>query len=1089
MKKILLFVFVSILSISAFAAELNAYAYNVDASYDPNTFVLHVEWNLNSNAQDVKIVAESQGNDVILKEYGPASASKRHNVDINLMDAVVKGLKTNEDISWRIDVYSEDRPGERGHQHISPKPWSFTFRSPFSVDIDNNPESPYFGQMYVTQLMWYDKDGSGSNDYYRGIYIYDQQRNRTGIYMGAGLEAATSHSWYGGTHGVPHMVRVMQDGTGRLLLSSSDRDQETHLWLVDPAKPSTWNTLITSNQMKSSAWTNHGAYASNVKMANISVDIRENGENYDVLLYFGTVNSSSINQSAGFCYSGIYRVPKTNSDLKNGTYIPLTAANPSTQEPHPFVSDKYTGSMFTANANFDKYGGVLYNSYKTGNEYGPEDPSLIHKTLDDKFKTDYVDVNFLKRKNVSSKGLRFNHDFSKVAIANGGSALDAYGEVRFYDVTHNNGNEHLSLSNGTSVDIIDGSDGAYVHDIAWDYASNVFVCVRNQGSMYGIYMIATDLNGVPTSTPGSNTFNIECPSGGPFTVTVNGQVDNGTINQNLGDCKLKIDGAAANWGSTRSKESCATITVKAEKDARHKFVGWYNGSTLITTNEECTIYVVGNTTLTAKFEFAEYKNLTWHNLLVNTNTNQIKGDMDDINELYELIKVHFNYYNVKYNRASGNKIRSSQEIADARVFFAYGVGENYHVAGYIEGFVKGNNNYPAFKWLGDYISTVDKSKITSSMKGWYPYVPDFFIGSNGWSSFNKPSQWLPYYWEQICGLPKKLTYIDPMPVVVKGMEPSGDVINADNSTNMSTVRERTPYPTGYVVNTGGTNQLLVWREGSTSGPIVHNVYKDGMALYASYVNRHISEVKDNTDVIRLMQNSGYKNNPHTLTVDRKLQAGMYNTICFPFTVYINDEGGHSGLAADHPLKGSTVLKLIGKDELYDESGEPVVVLNFEQVNKLEAGKPYLIKLAENKGSTTQPINFTGVAYDDLTNINGNHTITIDDATISFHAMINPGDIPAESVILVADNRLAVTTASGQMNGLRGYFTIDDAYLQSVAKAGRLYLSIKKPTTTSIPVAPEAEQQKAPKVRKIMQDGHIYIIRGEEVYTVTGHRVK
>jgi hypothetical protein len=58
-----------------------------------------------------------------------------------------------------------------------------------------------------------------------------------------------------------------------------------------------------------------------------------------------------------------------------------------------------------------------------------------------------------------------------------------------------------------------------------------------------------------------------------------------------------------------------------------------------------------------------------------------------------------------------------------------------------------------------------------------------------------------------------------------------------------------------------------------------------------------------------------------------------------------------------------------------------------------------------------------------------------------------------------------------------------------AKDGRVYLSFQKPTTTSIPVAPEAEQQAQPKVRKVMYDGQIYILRGEEVYTITGHRVK
>jgi hypothetical protein len=58
-----------------------------------------------------------------------------------------------------------------------------------------------------------------------------------------------------------------------------------------------------------------------------------------------------------------------------------------------------------------------------------------------------------------------------------------------------------------------------------------------------------------------------------------------------------------------------------------------------------------------------------------------------------------------------------------------------------------------------------------------------------------------------------------------------------------------------------------------------------------------------------------------------------------------------------------------------------------------------------------------------------------------------------------------------------------------AADGRVYLSIQKPTTTSIPVAPEAEQQTKPQVRKIMYDGQIYILRDNEVYTITGTRVK
>ena len=114
--------------------------------------------------------------------------------------------------------------------------------------------------------------------------------------------------------------------------------------------------------------------------------------------------------------------------------------------------------------------------------------------------------------------------------------------------------------------------------------------------------------------------------------------------------------------------------------------------------------------------------------------------------------------------------------------------------------------------------------------------------------------------------------------------------------------------------------------------------------------------------------------------------------------------------------------------------------------------------------------------------------------ITFHGTYNPTTIPQDAVILVANNRLASVTNSGSMDGFRGYFTIDyttenAAEIYEQAQSGRIYLSMSKPVTTSIPVAPEAEQQVKPEVRKVMYDGNIYILRGNEVYTLSGHRVK
>ena len=372
------------------------------------------------------------------------------------------------------------------------------------------------------------------------------------------------------------------------------------------------------------------------------------------------------------------------------------------------------------------------------------------------------------------------------------------------------------------------------------------------------------------------------------------------------------------------------------------------------------------------------------------------------------------------------------------------------------------------------------------------YKTEFWKYENGkydkskkFKDYGKATYWRPWWTDGVCGLPKTYNYADDMPVTWKQ-----NACATGTVPGMSSTKETEPSK-WYKWNTppdgkkfGESAYLLAWREGSTTGRIVYHVDKPDMKLYATYVDRHISESQDNYDVIRLMQNSKYASNPHTVAVDRKLQAGMYNTICFPFPLNVTT------LPTGHRLKDAEVLKFTGIEELYDESGEEVGVLQFERVTQLEAGKPYLIKV-NGQNNITEEMIFSNVAHNKLTYVGGTQSAELSGGggLITFHAIISPEDIPAGSVILVSDNRLAKVTTKGQMLGLRGYFTIDDPYVQSLADEGKLYLSIKKPTTTSIPVAPEAEQQKAPKVRKIMQDGHIYIIRGEEVYTVTGHRVK
>lgn len=1088
MKKLLLIVFSVFFSLAAVAADPNPYAYAASAEW-VSDYELKVNWSTQAPATAIKIVAtDKDGDEYVIREYGYTVANA-YSTTINMLDAVAKGLNTNEDVTLRIDVYGKDRTS---HEVVGKKA---AFRSPFSIDIDNHPYSSNFGVIYTTQLMWYDKDGNGTNDYPRGIWKYDQWMTLLGAWMGTGLEAATGKEWFKQTHGVPHMVRVLQDGTGRLLVTSSDRDQSTHLWLVkDPAHMTSWTEVINSSDIKSAAWTDHGKYAAAANFGSVGFDIRENGNNWEMLLYTASIDKNTEEQAGGYTYSGIYTVPKTSDNLKGGTYTRYTQADPSNpdknNQSHPIVSDSYTGSMFTANANFDKYGGVLYNAYSLSKN--PDNSALIHRTTNGAFKTDYADGDYLKRKSVVSKGLRFNHDFSKVAIAQGNQT----NEIRFYDVTHTSATSHPTFTNGKGVDIITEtkpSNGAYVHDIAWDYASNVYATVRNQASCYGIYVIATDLNGKAVSTPIKGTIKVNCPVG-PFNVTVaKTPAEGGTVIGGSGS-----DGA----GPLTNLAGCTMVKVVATPDAKYKFIGWYDGATLLSTDREYTFPVVKNITVTAHFEFAEYSGLIWKNLFQN-GEDITKSSLDGTlnNRLWRLYQVQFNKY-------AGSRNDKGQNT--------YG---EFDVAGFIGTEARGNSGVyyltvedctetNPFVWLRKYIEDVSGTKLisgftdTGKRRNHLNYILYMFFnrtniarnssgadatylvtwtdntksfkGANG---YGMPEKWRPYWTEYACKLPSKLKYSDPMPVTWTKLSCSTASVKNDAGQVIGTPANWHKW------NEPGTEQLLAWRNGSTSGPIVHHVTSDNMELYATYVDKIIDETKNNTDVVMLLKNTnhGKTTTPnHNITVKHSFLSDVnaYNTICLPFSLTT------AQLAAS-PYAGATILKFINTEILDDGEGD-MLVLNFEQVTSIEAGVPYLIQPKSDLGTSKT---FTGVPYSQCSEVA--HSVECEHAT--FHAVLNNGEVKVDAysptLVLVDQNRLALVSSDGTMKGLRGYFTINPS-VASLALDGKCYLSMRKPTTTTVEeITASQPTAKEPKAQKIMRDGKIYILHGDHIYTITGQKIR
>lgn len=739
--------------------------------------------------------------------------------------------------------------------------------------------------------------------------------------------------------------------------------------------------------------------------------------------------------------------------------------------------------------------------------------------------------------------IRFNEDFTSVAIASNANPTAGNNQGGGFTVYPVDASTGLPLWNqGTQVNT-NSKTGVSLMDFAWDYAGNLYIAAdaATNGERIVVYAMPHAADRV-VSTPAAKkyAFTVNCQAGKQCTVTtICNPSEAGTIT-----CSV---GGNARAAGVLTLASCTELTVTATPDEGYKFINWTDGNgSVLSTNNQYSFYVTEDITLKANFEYATYTGIVWKNLFMNgEDIAKESTAYPGTNErLWRLYQVEFEKYNTS---KSGDAVRwhydTHQPTGVSKLQFNVGTFLYYGTRGdYNRDFITASttNATTPFAWLGDYIEHI--SGTTSSSVSHWQYITYLFFNRTNkaynaseaectnlvsWTDNTKsfatdygmPEYWRPWWVEATCGLKRVMSYDDAMPVKwTQESCASGDVskLGRFNGTAPTSNKETQP-SLWYKWNTAPDGKaydqsqyLLAWRDGA-SGPIAHYVSRSNMELHASYVDKRLQESDPepdlsidpydatNNDVLSLLNNKNYGAAAHNVTMDRKFAGGMYNTICLPFDLPI------SHLPAD--LKNAEIRVFNGVTETYNESGDPVAVLNFITLDEywdnwnaahpdnqvananryMEAGKPYLIKPVEDVDDAY--LTYSGLPYWRF--FDGTRTpYGISANGVTFQGVLNPTTLSYGDYILVADNRLAkVTNTSGQLKGFRGYFKIEDAYLSSLADNGKLYLSMKKPVTSSVPVAPDAEQQVAPKARKIMRDGNIYILRGDEVYTIGGLRVK
>ena len=158
----------------------------------------------------------------------------------------------------------------------------------------------------------------------------------------------------------------------------------------------------------------------------------------------------------------------------------------------------------------------------------------------------------------------------------------------------------------------------------------------------------------------------------------------------------------------------------------------------------------------------------------------------------------------------------------------------------------------------------------------------------------------------------------------------------------------------------------------------------------------------------LTENNAQKRN---VTLTRTLQTGGWNTFCAPFSTATPS--------------GWTVKELTGS-AFNSTTGE--LTLTFDNASGIEAGKPYLVKVA---ASVVNPV-FEGVTISST-------TTTTETTAADFVPVVNPTNLTGGDktvLFIIGGNKLTYPENDGNINGFRAYFQLkSDA--ASLARAFRM----------------------------------------------------
>lgn len=253
MKKLLVCVAACLMALTTFAAELNIYASGLKAGGMSADKKVQVEYLLNAPATTLTIEVLNADESVALSVPVTEAAGLtkgRHTVTLDLA-ALAEGT-----YAWRVTAAAETNTVLA--EVTDESAGIYNYYLPMGVAVDNNPENPYFGRIYVTEST----SGAANTDggsartkaTTQGVFIYDallQDVTNQGVYGYAGGVSFAANS------NGPRRIVVGEDG---YVYVADNGDATSGLWKMDPANPSAAFTEVLATSQRGASYTNVASF-------------------------------------------------------------------------------------------------------------------------------------------------------------------------------------------------------------------------------------------------------------------------------------------------------------------------------------------------------------------------------------------------------------------------------------------------------------------------------------------------------------------------------------------------------------------------------------------------------------------------------------------------------------------------------------------------------------------------------------------------------------------------------------------------------------------------------------------------------------